>query len=234
MAGLRSAGSETEGISARASPIPAMLPRPKATPCPGLPMPPSRDARATSAQNGCSPNSARCSDQVAVSIVGEAAQSRASSAIVAAGMPVMPAAQSGVRVATSARSVSKPTVQRARKSWSIRSSAISTCAIASIIAVSVLGRIGSHSAPISAGMSPRSGETLTIRTPAFAASRSRRPIACVPEPPEAIWPLRSRMPPKQTSSRAFATIARQSTTGPATASRSPRMCGSSVMPAAKE
>ena len=105
---------------------------------------------------------------------------------------------------------------------------ISTCAIASISAVSVPGRIGIHSAGTSSGMSVRSGETLTSRTPAATARRSHSPISCTPPPPFWICPLRSAMPPKHTINFVPAQIARQSVTGPTTQAESPMTCGSNT------
>ena len=101
-----------------------------------------------------------------------------------------------------------------------------------ISAASVPGRIGSHSTPGRSGMSPRMGEILTMRIPARLARCSHSAMSCVPAPPAVTWPLRNRMPPKQTTMRAWSTMSRHSTTGPTIGSFVPTMCGNSVIPAA--
>ena len=107
-----------------------------------------------------------------------AAICRARSRIVSAGTPVIAAAHaasfgwpsvSPVRYGSTRAESRCSSGRESASSW--RRSAISVCASASIIAVSVLGRIAIHSGRTASGPSSRIGLTLIARTP---ASRERR------------------------------------------------------------
>ena len=75
-------------------------------------------ASVTSAQNGCSPWWLRCSDQLMLTVVRVAAISRARLTMREAGMPVIFSAQAASLPASEGANLSKPTVQRSRKSRS--------------------------------------------------------------------------------------------------------------------
>ena len=83
--------------------------------------------------------------------------------------------------------------------------------IASISAVSVFGRIGSHSAPSESGRSSASGLTSTNRAPrAWAASSDGR-TTCRPAPPEPTAAFLPAIPPNATISSVWSTMLRQVT-----------------------
>ena len=82
----RSRGTPTCGAG---SPIPATEPYPWPNPPPGSTIWPSMAASTTPSHSGCSPCRARCSDQLTVTMVREAAISCASSLIRVAGTPVI-------------------------------------------------------------------------------------------------------------------------------------------------
>ena len=86
-------------------------------------------------------------------------------------MPVIFSAHAASLAAVARRegaNLSKPTVQRSRKSRSCSFSASSVWQSASISAVSVLGRIASHSTAPPVSRSSAVGVTLTKRTPVVA------------------------------------------------------------------
>jgi hypothetical protein len=80
----------------RGFPMSPLDPYPCPKPPPGKPIWPSIAASTRPSQTGCSPCSARCSDQLTVIIVRPAAICRASARIRSAAMPVRAAAHSGV------------------------------------------------------------------------------------------------------------------------------------------
>ena len=86
----------------------------------------------------------------------------------------------------------------------------------SIIAASVLGRMGIHSAASASGASARVGLTTTLRMPAWRARASQPGALWSPAPPEAIWVLRKGMPPNAISSRVWLTTLFQSVMRPVT------------------
>ena len=88
-------------------------------------------------------------------MVGWARQRSASSRMVAAGMPVMPSAHSGVLSASVGSSFSQPTQWVARKTRSSRPRLTMCRIIDRISAVSVLGRIGTNSAASASSVSAR-------------------------------------------------------------------------------
>ncbi len=82
--------------------------------------------------------------------------------------------------------------------------------MASISAVSVLGRIGTHCAPRKSGASDLSGLMDTKSMPASFARRSHISMLCVPPPPKVTWPFLRGSPPKARINRACLTIDGQS------------------------
>src|SRR5262249_27171751 len=87
--------------------------------------------------------------------------------------------------------------------------------MASISAVSVLGRIGTHCAPRKSGESDLSGVMETNSMPASFARRSHVCMVWAPAPPEVTWPFLVASPPKARIRRVCLTIADQSVTWPA-------------------
>ena len=133
-------------------------------------------ASATPIQNGCSPWSARCSDQLTVTSVRRAAISAASASI---------AAGSTSQIARGPRGVAAHAVARAREiglelvpagaagaqeRLVVRPGGEHQCASPSISATSVLGRGAIQRAAWCASTSPRTGPTLTKSTPAARAA----------------------------------------------------------------
>jgi len=104
----------------------------------------------------------------------------------------------------------------------------SVCASASIIAVSVLGRIAIHSGPIASGPSSRIGLTLITRTPARASAANAPLVPCQAHPPLATWVFFGLAPPNMTKSRVFSAIDDHEVSGPVTACALPRICGRNV------
>ena len=125
-------------------------------------------ARATPIQNGCSPWSARCSDQLTVTSVRRAVISPASASIADASTSQIAAAQAASRRTPSlepvryASSSSQPVQHSRRKRWSWVPRAIIECAMPIISATSVFGRGAIQRAPCASSMSPRTGPTLTV------------------------------------------------------------------------
>ena len=109
-------------------------------------------------------------------------------------------------------------------SW--RPSLTSVCAIASIIAVSVLGRIGIQRAPTKSGMSDLSGLIETNSTPASLAWRNQDSSVCRPAPPDVTWAFFTAIPPKAIISLVCLMIEGQSVTLPVTGPSEPMMRGS--------
>ena len=137
--------------------------------------------RAIAGWNGrrtCSPRSARCNDHEAVTIDGPAARSRARARICSAGTSHTVDAHAASRPTSPSRNRSTPEQYRSRNAVSCNPSATSVWAMPSSNARSVPGRIGNHCAPSESSTSPRTGETLTMRTPASRSSR---------RPPGATW-----------------------------------------------
>ena len=136
------------------------------------------------AQNGCSPWCARCSDHAQVIRLRTSAAWRASSRIVSAGNagdrggPVRVLRDAVACPGDSGGTSSKPWQWRAMNASSWRSSTSSVCAIASIMAVSVLGLIGIQRAPRNSGASDLSGLTETNSMPASFACRSQDSSVC--------------------------------------------------------
>jgi len=97
----------------------------------------------------------------------------------AAGVPQTCAAHAGVAAgppaqpSTRRRSASKPVACAAMNGSSINPSVTSTCSTASISALSVPGRTGSHCVPSCFAVSVRRGSMTTTGTPRLFAWRSR-------------------------------------------------------------
>ncbi len=116
---------------------------------------------------------------------------------------------------------------------SYRSSLNSVCAIASISAVSVFGRIGTHWAPMDRGASDSSGLTDTNSMPASLARASHVSSECTPAPPDVTWPFLVASPPNAMISRVCLTIDDQSVTWPVTGWKVPITRGSTYIAAPK-
>ena len=98
--------------------------------------------------------------------------------------------------------------------------------MASINAVSVLGRMGIQSAAMPSGMSARVGLMTVSRMPAACARASQPGKLCRPAPPEVTWLFLIGMPPNATMWRVWASTLSQSVTSPLTGLVVPITCGS--------
>ena len=83
-------------------------------------------------------------------------------------------------------------------------------------AVSVLGRIGTHCAPMKSGASDLSGLIETNSMPAAFARRSHSSLEWTPAPPDVTWSFLVASPPKAMISRVCLTVDDQSVTWPTT------------------
>ena len=103
-----------------------------------------------------------------------------------------------------------------------------------MIAVSVPGITGSHSALSSSVWSVRSGLILTNSMPRPASAEIEEIDECSPVPPESICRFFSGIPPNDTTSLVFSAMVAKVVPGPLIAVASPSTCGVITEPAALE
>ena len=102
-----------------------------------------------------------------------------------------------------------------------------------MIAVSLPGRAGNHSASKKSAMSSRRGLTYTKSIPTSRACLSWVAASCTSGPPGSSWVFFRGAPPNITISRVLAMMLFQPVAGPHTGDTVPTMCGSSVSAAPK-